>query len=139
MRYLEQVKEVLNENMEHHNLTGEVKKELLKDPVFEELYIIQFRFIHDCYRSLLSTFVGSVNDQYFRTSDTRMAAFIGFMVAICLSYLVLWTPFVNKLSKEIWKTKSLLTIIPIEVILKISSIQEFLNNDLTFNQKTANP
>lgn len=51
-----------------------------------------------------------------------MASFIVFIIAINLAYLVLWTPFVNKLNKEIWRTKSMLTIIPIEVILKIPRI-----------------
>jgi len=56
-----------------------------------------------------------------------MALFIIFMIVMLVAYLVLWTPFVNRLNKEIWRTKSMLTIIPIEVIIKIPKIQQFLH------------
>jgi len=57
-----------------------------------------------------------------------MAAFIIFIIALAVAYLILWTPFVNRLNREIWRTKSMLTIIPIEVIMKIPRIQEFLHS-----------
>jgi len=135
MRYFEQAKEVLKKNYIIYDNQGFISQDLLKDPLFEELYIIQFRFLHDCFRTLLETFTGSVNSGFQSTIDTRMAAFIVFIIALILAYLILWTPFVNKLNKEIWRTKSMLTIIPIEVILKIPRIQEFLHSQSFFSNK----
>ena len=70
----------------------------------------------------MSTLTDSTNSDYQTTIDTRMAAFIVFVIALGMAYLVLWIPFVSKLNKDIWRTKNMLTIIPIEVILKIPRI-----------------
>ena len=66
-----------------------------------------------------------------------MAAFIIFIIALIIAYLVLWIPFINKLNREIWKTKSMLTIIPIDVIIKIPRIQEFINSQSFFQNKAT--
>ena len=63
-----------------------------------------------------------MNNDYQSRIDRRLAVFIFFVIALVIGYLAIWTPFVNRLNKEIWRTKSMLTIIPIEVILKIPRI-----------------
>jgi predicted CDP-diglyceride synthetase/phosphatidate cytidylyltransferase len=53
-------------------------------------------------------------------------AFVIFIVALSIAYLALWLPFVIKLSKDMWRSKSMLSIIPIEVILRMPRINQFL-------------
>lgn len=55
-----------------------------------------------------------------------MIAFVIFIVALSIAYLALWLPFVIKLSKDMWRSKSMLSIIPIEVILRMPRINQFL-------------
>jgi hypothetical protein len=40
-----------------------------------------------------------------------MAAFIIFIIAIAVAYLILWTPFVNRLNREVRNLKSSKTVI----------------------------
>lgn len=95
---------------------------LINSNDFLNLYVIQFRFIKNAFRLFVSSLTDTTNNEYQSIIDTRMAAFIIFIIAIAIAYLLLWTPFVNNLNREIWRTKSMLTIIPIEVILKIPRI-----------------
>ncbi len=85
----------------------------------------------------MSTIKDSVNRSTTSNLDTRMVAFICFLIALFIGYFFVWTPFVNKLNKDIWRTKSMLTIIPIEVILKIPRIQQFLHSQSYFTNKRS--
>ncbi len=49
----------------------------------------------------MSIFKTSINDDYNSKLNTRMACFIVFVIIVLIAYLVLWTPFVNKLNKEV--------------------------------------
>jgi len=112
----------MSQNQAYWNKYGNMNKTLLASSRFEELYVILAVFAREGFRALEEKYIQQVNDSYTFVKSTRVVAFISFMVALSVAYLILWIPFVNRLSKEIWKTKSLLTIIPIEVILKIQSI-----------------
>jgi hypothetical protein len=49
-----------------------------------------------------------------------------FLICISITYLTFWLPFVIKLTKNMWRSKSMLSIIPIEVIVKMPRIHQFL-------------
>ena len=80
---------------------GYQTKNLLKSNYFVELYITQFRFIQDSMRDFVSTLKSTTNEDFKSMIDTRMAAFIVFIIGLVIAYLVLWTPFVNKLNNEV--------------------------------------
>jgi len=81
--------------------TNDTLRKIFNSEIMRELYITQFIFIKDSFRSLMQTFTESVNAGFQNNIDTRMAAFIVFVIALVMAYLVLWTPFVNKLNKEV--------------------------------------
>lgn len=136
MRYFETLKETLKIYINYED-KGFKTLNLINSNYFLELYIIQFRFIQDSFRSFVNVLKTSTNGEFQGIIDTRMAAFIIFIIALAVAYLILWTPFVNRLNREIWRTKSMLTIIPIEVIMKIPRIQEFLHSQSFFQSKGA--
>jgi hypothetical protein len=69
----------------------------------------------------------TLTNEYFQSSlDIKVIAFVIFTVALSIAYLALWLPFVIKLSKDMWRSKSMLSIIPIEVILRMPRINQFL-------------
>ena len=74
---------------------------LINSDDFLELYIIQFRFIKNSFRSFVSSLKDATNGEYQSIIDTRMAAFIIFIIALGIAYLILWTPFVNNLNREV--------------------------------------
>ena len=52
-------------------------------------------------RDFVSTLKSTTNEDFKSMIDTRMAAFIVFIIGLVIAYLVLWTPFVNKLNNEV--------------------------------------
>ncbi len=55
-----------------------------------------------------------------------MVAFSVYLGALVLSYFVVWSRFVESMRLSLWVTKSMLAIIPIEVIEKVKVIKDFL-------------
>jgi hypothetical protein len=84
-----------------YTTAGKDPMKLLNSDYFQDLYITQFIFIQDTQRYLVSIFTSSVNDDYDSKLNTRMACFIVFVIVVLIAYLVLWTPFVSKLNKEV--------------------------------------
>ena len=91
-----------------------------------ELYILQYRLIGDSLRYLVDKLTKLTNEYFESTIDIKVIAFVIFIVALSIAYLALWLPFVIKLSKDMWRSKSMLSIIPIEVILRMPRINQFL-------------
>lgn len=64
---------------------------------------MQFRFIQDTFRNLVMILKNAVNNTYNSNIDTRMATFIIYILVVVVAYLILWTPFVGKLNREVRK------------------------------------
>ena len=77
-------------------------------------------------RHLVNKLTTLTNEYFQSTLDIKVIAFVIFIVALSIAYLALWLPFVIKLSKDMWRSKSMLSIIPIEVILRMPRINQFL-------------
>lgn len=58
-------------------------------------------------------------DQYMVSSIAINRAKFGiYITAIVLGFLVLWLPYLTRLSTRIWKVKGMLNMIPMEMIMK---------------------
>lgn len=66
------------------------------------------------------------NDEFQSTLDIKVISFVVFVIVLSIAYLALWLPFVVKLTKDMWRSKSMLSIIPIEVIVRMPRIHQFL-------------
>jgi hypothetical protein len=100
MRYFETLKETLKVYI-YYKDSDLPTLSLIDTSYFRELYIVQFRFIQDSFRAFVKTLKEATNGEFQSIIDTRMAAFIIFIIAIAVAYLILWTPFVNKLNREV--------------------------------------
>ena len=80
---------------------------LVNSNSFLELYIIQYIFIEDTFRGFVTSLTNATNGEFNSIINTRMAAFIVFVIAMALAYLALWTPFVNNLNREVTITFNL--------------------------------
>lgn len=100
MRYFETLKETLKVYINYVD-NGWNPLNLVNSNYFLELYVIQFRFIQDSFRGFVSSLKEATNGEFNEIIDTRMAAFIIFVIAILVAYLILWTPFVNNLNREV--------------------------------------
>lgn len=100
MRYFETLKETMKVYVRYEE-EGWPAQNLVNSNYFLELYIIQYRFIQDAFRSFVSSLKEATNGEFQSIIDTRMAAFIIFIIALGIAYLILWTPFVNNLNREV--------------------------------------
>jgi len=91
-----------------------------------EINTMQHLYIKDTFRILVAEFQSSLNSQFDSAITRRLIIFIVFLVAIFAMYIIAWLPLMRKISIDIWRTKSMLTMIPLDVISKIRSIRLYL-------------
>jgi hypothetical protein len=128
-RYFELLKETMKMYVrlnETNGSTASNARVMLNSLEMRELYVLQFRFINDPLRSLVAKLTSVTNAEFNDTINIKVIAFVVFVIVIALAYLILWLPFVIKLTKDMWRSKSMLSIIPIEVIVRMPRIHQFL-------------
>ena len=99
---------------------------MVNSPIMRELYVLQFRFLSDSLRFLVDKLTQVTNEDFQATIGLKTISFVLFMICMSIAYLMFWLPFVIKLTKDMWRSKSMLSIIPIEVIVKMPRIHQFL-------------
>lgn len=53
---------------------------------------------------------------------------IFFLVIILLAYVSVWIPLVSSLNNDIYKTKLMLMIIPLEILMKMKNVSKVLQS-----------
>ena len=64
--------------------------------------------------------------QFENRNKEIVAVFSVYLSLLVLSYFIVWGRFVESMRHSLWVTKSMLAIIPIEVIEKVKVIKDFL-------------
>ncbi|CDW77649.1 UNKNOWN [Stylonychia lemnae] len=95
---------------------------------FYDLYVIQYRFIKDINRYLIKILQEQETQDYQSKTSMRLALFICFLIGLAIFYLLLWIPFVRNLHNQILRTKGMLNIIPMDVIIRMPRMREFLKS-----------
>ncbi len=70
-----------------------------------------------------------------KSEDTIL--FIIYIVILILFYLILWRKFIEQTTHSLWVTKSMLAIIPLDIISKNEKIRVFLLESSKSRQKNA--
>ena len=68
----------------------------------------------------------SINIQFDNRNREVIILFIIYLALLFLMFFVLWGRFVESMRHSLWVTKSMLAIIPLEVIEKVKVIKDFL-------------
>eukprot|EP01016_Furgasonia_blochmanni_P027631 TRINITY_DN2910_c0_g1_i2.p1 TRINITY_DN2910_c0_g1~~TRINITY_DN2910_c0_g1_i2.p1 ORF type:complete len:296 (-),score=88.30 TRINITY_DN2910_c0_g1_i2:228-1115(-) len=95
-----------------------------------EIDTLQTLYIKHSFRFLMDRFITSLDNQFNSDMASRLALLIAFNILLLIIYLIVWLPLVNRLNKNIWRTKSMLTMIPLNVVAKIKSVRVFLKKFL---------
>jgi len=66
----------------------------------------------------------TTDSDFSSTINTKLAVFIVFIIAIVVGYLILWTPFVNRLNRDV-------SIVMIEFLIDLED-----QNDVDYNSDT---
>jgi len=91
-----------------------------------EINDMQDIYIKLSFRLLMSEFKLSLKEKFDNALTLRLVVFILFIVLVICIYLFAWQTLVSKITTDIWRTKSMLNMIPLNVIAKIKSIRLYL-------------
>jgi hypothetical protein len=90
-------------------------------------------------RSLVSQLSTSIQAEFSFRTERKIAIFIVFLIVVLIAFIVFWLPFLNGLNLQIYKTKLMLMIIPLEVLIKIKNVGKVLQSQsfITTSQKKS--
>lgn len=90
-------------------------------------------------RDLVSSFSSSIQAEFQFRTERKIAIFIVFLIVVLIAFIVFWLPFLNGLNFQIYKTKLMLMIIPLEVLIKIKNVGKVLQSQsfITQGQKKS--
>jgi hypothetical protein len=92
-----------------------IKNEDLKDIFFD-----------DSYKQLLSQLDLSIFYNFDQRDSQDTILFAVYIVILFLLYFILWNKFMEVTRHSLWVTKSMLAIIPLDIIQKVPKIKDFL-------------
>lgn len=92
-----------------------VDNENLKDIYFE-----------DSYKQLLVQLDQSIFYNFDQRDSQDTILFVVYIVVLFLLYFILWNKFMETTRHSLWVTKSMLAIIPLDIIQKVPKIKDFL-------------
>ncbi|EGR34069.1 PAS domain S-box family protein [Ichthyophthirius multifiliis] len=95
---------------------------LLRLPIAEEIKQMQNVYIQNALRKLVLAFQTSIENQVNEQAQIKFILFLIFIFLIFLFYFFFWYPIQYFLTDEIFKTRSLLTAIPLQIIKKVKPI-----------------
>lgn len=98
---------------------------------------ISYYFIQPSFTYLKSSLKESFNESYKSESMRRLILYVCFIIFLLLVFVAIWIPFVNHMNRDIWRTKSMLTLIPMDVLLQIKNVQKFLTNENIFSSSMS--
>jgi hypothetical protein len=85
-------------------------------------------------RELVSSLSVSIQEEFQFRTERKIAIFIVFLIVVLISFILFWLPFLNGLNYQIYKTKLMLMIIPLEVLIKIKNVGKVLQSQSFITQ-----
>jgi ABC-type multidrug transport system permease subunit len=67
---------------------------------------------------LMQQFLASIDQSFTSYQTQRLALFIVFIVLLFVVYFMFWLPLVLKMTRDIWRTRAMIIMIPLKVIQK---------------------
>ncbi len=92
-----------------------IENELLKDQYFKPSYNQLLEFLYE-----------SISYNFSEKEKEDTILFAIYIVLLVGLYFILWTRFIEATRHSLWVTKSMLAIIPLEIIQKVPKIKDFL-------------
>ncbi|EGR29851.1 PAS domain S-box family protein [Ichthyophthirius multifiliis] len=108
---------------------------LLAIPLANEIRDMQNIYIKSALRRLVYKFQLSIDESINTLSTVKFVLFITFLFMVFIIYFLFWWPIADKLTEDIWKTRSLLTTVPLNVIKVVKPIQIYIKFLYDIEQK----
>jgi hypothetical protein len=101
-------------------------RDQINDPGLVSIEKLNEVYFARAYQALLDRQNESIGVQFENRNKEIVASFSVYLSLLVLSYFIVWGRFVESMRMSLWVTKSMLAIIPIEVIEKVKVIKDFL-------------
>lgn len=88
--------------------------------------MLQDTYLQASYQALLDKLDQSIFYNFTRQENLDTILFASYFVILLLLYFVLWNKFMETTRHSLWVTKSMLAIIPLDIIQKVPKIRDFL-------------
>ncbi|CAD8112154.1 unnamed protein product [Paramecium primaurelia] len=85
------------------------------------------------FRFLVSQMIEGISQDMEDHKTQILGLFIVFEGLIFIVYFLLWLPLVAKFTKDIWRTRSMILMIPLSVIQSIKSIKTYIKTNIQIN------
>ena len=89
---------------------------------------MQQYFIEPFSRQLVTALNNSIITGLNSRIQQSLFLLIFFLILILLAYVSIWLPLVNQLNAQINKTKLMLMIVPIEILMRMRSVAKVLQS-----------
>ena len=122
-------------------------RSLLNSNTMQEMCKIAFVIISDIIqnsvtqpqmRGLVQELNNTIQSEYSLFVQRKIALFIVFLIVFLIAFIIIWLPFLNDLNYQIYKTKLMLMIIPLEILMKIKNVGKVLQSQAFMNQNKGN-
>ena len=77
-------------------------------------------------REIVQTLSDRIQSDFSYRTERKIAIFIVFIIVILIGYIIFWIPFINSVNNQLFKTKLMLMIIPLEILMKIKNVAKVL-------------
>ena len=101
-------------------------RDLINSPRLIAVERLNELYFSKAYKVLVDRQNESISIQFDNRNKEVIALFSVYLTLLILMYLLVWGRFVESMRLSLWVTKSMLAIIPMEVIEKVKVIKDFL-------------
>ncbi|CAD8157650.1 unnamed protein product [Paramecium octaurelia] len=95
---------------------------------------MQDSYHRGAFRYLIKKMIEGIYQDMESSKTQLLAFFIAFEVLLFIIYFILWLPLVVKMTKDIWRTRSMIMMIPLRVIQNIRSIKAYIKDNIQINE-----
>jgi len=99
---------------------------ILNLPITNEVDWFQQQYCNPAIIYLQNAFKTAFDNFYTSTMAQRLALYVTYNLGLIIVYLLIWQPMLIRLNNDLWRTKTMLKMIPLKVMVKIKSIRSYL-------------
>eukprot|EP00347_Sterkiella_histriomuscorum_P005463 403356519 len=121
VRYEEGLRRCLQNYQKSNKTLPEINK-ILNSQDIREVFLIQRFILSQKMQAIVQTLQDTIQTNINSTLELRLAFFCLFIIFLLMFFVLLWLPFVNQLTNEVYQTKKILLVIPLELLVNMKSL-----------------
>ncbi len=83
-------------------------------------------------QNIVNSIMDIVSQKNSMLNNIKVGVFIGYILLCAVGYIIIWHPYIKRLNLELIRTKSMVSIIPFEIIRQVSDIQKYVLDNVIF-------